>query len=284
MKVQGSLSYDKLLWRKAMKKMGFSIVLVFLMVSLLFAEDTIQPFGNILWTDGFVEVVKKINVLEPDTLLLKLSTAKVDIKGLVDKKALSAKLGEVLKGNSSFFFKPEARNRVEVFIKRYKDVSGKEKMYAEKTYDIVASNIVIAGVPFELEVTLEPLPGFAVDQPDNVMVENKIGYTFPLVVTKVQLLSRSPILADKYKEINDILDQKYRKYDKNKILDFVHGSGGNLCDSKENSIHIYGNKTQYVITYESKAYLKDLAERYRKHLADLETGVIEKKKDSRSGL
>jgi hypothetical protein len=261
------------------------IAAIMFCTTIISANEPISPFGGIEWTDSFVEVVKKINSMKPNVITFGISE-QVDIKGIVDKKNLSKKVGISFEKEYPTLFDPERAARQSWALTTYKDLNGKEKKYNAKQYTIFASPIIISGVPFELEAKFKTNSGLAVRNPEAVLSENKMGYTFPLVLKEVILRSKSPSLVDKAKNINDIIETKYKKYlnpeMSNKVL--LGQQGGAVGDSQGNIVRISPRTNNYVISYESEFYFDELSEEYRKHLSNLESGKFKSKQDMSSGL
>ena len=235
--------------------------LISLLCSSVFAEeqDAIDPFGSILWEDSFLEVVQKVGAMSPDTVRLKAADESVDIKNLASEKDLSDKLRDVAQKGLPQFFDPASLQRMESRIVKYKDAEGKEQKYMSEfyiRYSIEVSPIVILGVVFKMEILFTTVPGLAIHNPDAILRENSVGYSFPIVLKGIELSSRSPELEDKHQKITEILRKKYQKFD-------VHNRARwdkinimvNLQDDLENQLVIRGSSKFYTITYSGKAYI-----------------------------
>lgn len=267
------------------KKITLFLLVFFCSTSICLAEEAIQPFGGIQWRDNVLQIATKIKELKPDTISLVMpNNKKIDIYQSNDSKAISANLGAILKESSPFHFDPEYAYRIGHTLEKYFDADGNEKVFVEKAYAIEASPIMISGVPFRLVVIFTHHVGLAVTHPENVYVEPTNQYTFPLIIESVNLTSKSPALADKYDSINKILDKKYKKFDPSNIrLSWPQG-GGQVFDGQGNSISINATKASYTISYSSDTFSKQLNEKYRQHLVNLEAKKMGKKDDMANSL
>ncbi len=162
---------------------------------------------------------------------------------------------------------------------------------------IKATPVIIADAPFELKAYFERVPGLELKQPEKVLtvlVEKRIKYTFPLVLTKVELYSHSIILKDNCAEIIKTIIKKYANmYSNGDTVSSVDASkvGCSLYiedSNKISSLLIRFDEINDSMSMEysggNSGYIVELDEAQRKHLVDIESKKFKGKKDMGSGL
>ena len=230
-------------------KVLFFIIAIFTS-TIAQAVKPMQPFGGILWTDDFIEVAEKVKKMGVESLAIKISRDTMPIKGDINKKNISNLIGKVLEKHSPKHFKKEWKNRVAYTLGKYKDQNGNTKLVVNKNYSIIASPIIISGVPFEIEIVFSPAYGLVVDKKDSILVEPKMGYTFPLIISDIILSSESAVLATKYKDINKIIQKKYSGYDLGRFGWRRSGAGGGtIVDHKGGELFVSSSDRSYKISY-----------------------------------
>lgn len=179
-------------------------------------NNTIQPFGEILWRDSLLDVVRKLNNIEGIERLcvsfmrdVVRNTGDVSVKGVVDRKGLEEKLGEcmfVANEDSLDVFKKDSR--YVFYIDKHKNEIKCLKWY-EAILKVTAFPIVISGLPFRLEVRFVLEPGIAIEKPENVFKETQFNSSFPLLIDRVVLWSDSSMVVSQWEKIAGLLHKKY---------------------------------------------------------------------------
>lgn len=273
-----------------MKKIIFTVLLVSLSVFSVQAAHTqelIAPFGSLEWSDTITEALIKIqNMQGLEKVEISYSNESVDAKNTKGRDSVNAKLSQLLKIKRPRFYEPDGVNRVSNWTEKYTAKSGAEKRFIPGTISIKASPINISGVPFNLEVNFTMQPGIDIVKPDQALYDNKINVSFPCAIEEVILMSEASSLADKFTDINTLILNKYKKFDKHGILDpDSRGNIGNsVSDLNGDSVYINSSKYSYFIRYNSISFPKELDEAYRKHLAEIENKKNAGKQDMGSSI
>lgn len=273
-----------------MEKIAFScalfIIPFFFFASNAFSENQISPFGGVEWNDGLSEVVKKFQGIGGiEVLRIKLHHESVDVKNASSDNQISEKLSGLVENINPNIFKEESTSSA---IQYYTDANGNNKKYLSHGYEfqIIANPVVISSVPFEVNINFKALPGFDIQYPNKVLTESRANLSFPLVIKDIDLRSNAKSLADNYKNINEILEKKYREFDKYDIFSSNPRTGevgGILSDKNGNSITIGSEESSCFIKY-SNGGLEVFEEIYRKHQAGLEANRYKGKADMGSSL
>lgn len=260
------------------------IIACFLLPSdICTAEDkTISPFAPFSWEDDLLTVIVKANSLpgvEKVVLaFVGINMDPISLKGITNSNQLADKLSDLLKALSPHFADfNNPRTRSSPIVSAYLDNNGRQKIYLHLPLAVSASPVVIASVPFTLTIGLAPSPGFAVLQPNKVIKDSRVGYSFISVMSGVLLESRSPALADHIKDIENILEKKYGQ----------PPSYGKIRDDAGHSLELMNHIEDgggATLLYTHETYNQALNEAYRNHLADLEAKKTQGKTDMKSGL
>lgn len=283
-----------------MKQIRLSLVItalsLFLAAFAFAQEDSIKPFGGIEWEDGLLDVLAKLNKFDgiEKVNIMKAGEEGVDIKGIIDSKKIAPKLTDVIRQWNEIYLNPnDHRVKSAPNIMTYLDLKGREKKFIAGGLEIEAYPILIKNVPFKIKIGFTNAVGLAIHSPDKILTESKGIYTFPLIVKDVYLYSSSPTLADNYKEINNVLKSKYKKFDtftndagkEMDLEDFnIDRRGDGAVKYKGIRLDVNAGESEYTILYTGGEFEKKLAEIYRKHLSTLESQKTKGKKDSASGL
>lgn len=273
-----------------MKKIILTVLLVSLSafsVQAAHTQELIAPFGSLEWSDTITEALIKIqNMQGLEKVEISYSNESVDAKDTKGRDSVNAKLSQLLKIKRPRFYEPDGVNRVSNWTEKYTAKSGAEKRFIPSTISIKASPINISGVPFNLEVNFTMQPGIDIVKPDQALYDNKINVSFPCAIEEVILMSKASSLADKFTDINTLILNKYKKFDKHGILDpDSRGNIGNsVSDLNGDSVDINSSKYSYFIRYNSRSFPKELDEAYRKHLAEIENKKNAGKQDMGSSI
>lgn len=248
-------------------------------------QEIFEPFGGIKWEDGLFQIVNKLKAFKGiESITLSLSGSDISLKNINNKNDLVKKLSELLDKYSPGYYKAGSI----IMAESYTGANGKTRKRVLSPPVLVASPIIIAGVPFSLKVNFEYAPGLEVSNFDVVPIETRAGYAFPLVITKTTLSSFSKTLADSGKNVIQVVESKYRKYDpENNFLRADDGSKslqGGLYDKDRRGIWVSINPVNATISYSSVVYSKQLAETYRKFLAERESKNNAGKADMGAGI
>jgi hypothetical protein len=257
------------------------------------AQDSIKPFGSLAWTNGFGEVVSKLNSIEgieSVTFSLGRGSESVSLKGESELARLGELIIPVLKDAKFYFFDDERRNDdfVKSMLGSWVDANGKRHFYLKFDYQLTVKPIIIEGVPFTLTASFKPSPGFGLKHPNKVVPLKGFDYELPLLLTGVILKSESPALTEKHKAITETLIAKYKNHRGKIILeteDLRKPSGeAKILDAEGRMWFAKRGATSYLIQYESEAETALLDKEYQKHLSELEGKGLKGKKDLKSDL
>lgn len=199
------------------KTTGSTIFLIGICLIVLYtptyAQNRISPFANLEWEDSIDNVNKKLQNMEGIEKIALVFRANHRVRIPLDSKsnmgtAISAlfrksKKGMLLNANDS---------RVKNLLRKFLDHQGQEENYIPNAFQIIASPIVISGVPYELQATFSVNHGVAVVRPDNVIVANNGNYFYALTLIRVELVSNAPGIKESTKAIRAALKSKYKKF------------------------------------------------------------------------
>ncbi len=250
------------------------------------SEDSISPFGKLEWSDAFSEIIMKLNGIK----------GLDNINVVMGKKSISLQVSdqaEIIERMSMLLEKqyPELKSlespKSEEFMALIKKIhyeDGKKSYFLSSfLIRVVASPIMIIGVPFEMVIKFKYTPGVAVTKREKLLTENH-GFSFPVVMSEVYLVSKHPLLKTKYREIDSVIENKYKNFtDLDIKLDWSKG-GGLILDKKGASLRAISGSTYYQIIYSNKAFYNEMEESYRKHLVDMKDAEGAKKPDMSSDL
>jgi len=274
---------------KKLNLMALVFILSFL-TGTAFAGDPITPFGSLAWDDGLLDTVNKLNQMKGlEQIELVTKEERTDLKG-ASENSLNSILSGLLENKFGSILNAKNDRRAGMIFETYKDKAGTDQKYTERIWiSIEAYPIMICDTPFTITLLFSRAEGLAIQHTDKVMIEKKWGTAFPLVLTMVTLVSKSPRIADNYKEIDTVLEKKYKPYDKSGIRMSVAGGHLDGCvyeteGTKSARFCVKSSSSEYTISYFNKAYLATLAEIYRRHLADLENKRTKGKSDKSSDL
>ena len=245
------------------------------------ADQELQPFSTLRWDDGIADVVAKLNKL-PELKSLTWQVAGVpagksvlNLMNVDDLEDLASKLYD--RASTSDFT----------------DRGGKKASLPGPRWrsSIVAQEVNIAGIPFELSANLELESGFAVTYPEKTLkIRIQRGaVVLPAVLTDVQLASKSKVIVDNLEELIAAAKAKYPRGTTSEIKKEGSRRGTFSCTDKSAhqfvltwSVGSMGASAR--ISYESTSAAAKWAELYRKHLAGLEEKRIEANRDLKSEL
>ena len=181
------------------------------------AEQTIEPFGSFTWRSGLYEVIRAADSMEAEVQLW-WRLKSIPIPDGIEESDLPDLLHTMaMKGKDSAFRltddnlrSADLRRRTLDGIMEYSSPSGPILSFAEtKMAVVVKDGVFISGVPFSLTAMLSMLPGFGVDSPEKTVTESSGRFTFPLVLTSVELGTSSPLLREGIADIYGLLAEKY---------------------------------------------------------------------------
>lgn len=268
------------------------IISVFFLASgtISHAEELITPFGNLEWTDGLTEVIQKLQKIEGINKieLEYMNSDEIDITNIDGEEKIIEALNQAIKSSRLYFStKKGGKDRIRSKAPFYMDKDNNEQRCFQDQLRIVAEPVMILGVPYKLKIEFTPHPGLAIVNPEKVLFDKELSISFPFALETVTLLSKSLLLQNNYREINKILENKYRSqsdlgsfrmHDNNVIR------GSSARDSKGNSVYVeISNDIQSDIRY-SSGYLTELNRSYNEHLAQQERNKHAGQKDMSSGL
>lgn len=246
-------------------------------------QELIEPFGGIKWNDSLMQLIGKLSAIKGvNHIVLHLSNENVDVRNVAKKAELEKRLsGLMLKYNSRIF------KDLQPMTEQYTGKSGAKRKYILLTPQITASPIVIDGVAFDLKVKFAYAPGLEVVSPDAVLIEKTGGHAFPLVISEVSLTSSAAGLASRYQNIANLIETKYRKFDPEAarlVLKPDSGISGSVYDDDGNALNVRISSREASFIYVSEKYQTQLAESYRKYLAEGELKANSGKADMGAGL
>lgn len=269
------------------KKIYLVVFMLICFTGVAFAENLITPFGSLAWNDGFFEAVIKVNEMQgTEKIELVADGERESLRG-INKDDLNKIFSGLLEKIFGYVLNKKNDPRAGMIFETYKDKNGADQKYTERiNLSIETYPILIADVPFKIILNFSKAKGLSIQHPDKVIIEKKWNTAFPLVLTNVTLVSKSPSVADNYKKIDAIVEKKYRKFDPNKERIFVFADylQGCVYDNEASGFCVESNSSKYSLSYSSESYQKKLSEIYRQHLANLESNKTKGKKDMGSSL
>ena len=254
--------------------------------------EPIEPFGDFKWDDGLYEIVEKLNRIDGlEEMDLYLARASVDLKGIKSRSELASKLEALIKKKGLNDPTPKSTMNSN-YLHEYTDLKGQRKYYVIMNLYIYASPIIIAGVPFKMNIRMEASPGLAVqEKSEKALFVNDGKIAFASSITQLGLGSNSLVLADKHRDLDALTIEKFKKYN---LVDGTYTKGNDIQDylsyrdSGEGRIMVQSKPTGYGITYMSEAFKWEMDSAYDKHLIKLEEEKLRKKnagkEDMSSGL
>lgn len=268
-----------------LRKIYLVVFMLICFTGVAFGENLITPFGSLSWEDGFFDTVTKLNKMQSiEKIELVTKEEKENLKG-INKDDLNKLFSGLLENKFGNILKKKDDYRLKMIFDTYKDKSGVDQKYTERIkLTIEAYPILIASTPFKISLIFTSAKGLSVHQPDKVIIEKKWNTAFPLVLTRVVLLSTSPSIADNYKKINALIKKKYGKNFKTGLLSFGKRSRGQVYDNTGSMFAVESDSSKYLFSYYSESYIKELNEIYRRHLGNLESNKIKGKQDMGSDL
>ncbi|MDA3898257.1 MAG: hypothetical protein PF482_19145 [Desulfobacteraceae bacterium] len=267
-----------------LRKIYLVVFMLICFTGVAFGENLITPFGSLSWEDGFFDTVTKLNKMQSiEKIELVTKEERENLKG-INKDDLNKLFSGLLENKFGNILKKKDDYRLKMIFDTYKDKNGVDQKYTERIkLTIEAYPILIASTPFKISLIFTSAKGLSVHQPDKVIIEKKWNTAFPLVLTRVVLLSTSPSIADNFKKINALIEKKYGKYSV-VGLSFGKGLRGQVYDNTGSMFAVESGLSKYLFSYYSEAYIKKLNEIYRQHLGNLESNKIKGKKDMGSDL
>lgn len=172
------------------------------------APPEIQPFHTLTWNDGIVEAVTKLNQIPGMKTLqwCRESGNKRDVyfdPTKLEPVALAERLGKIA---------PDIYRFNHSFV----DVDGTTSTAPERTSkssSLSGGPVNIAGIPFDISVSLSTDYGFAIVLPNRVLQANvdpnKMPVKLPVKVEAVHLKSNSLNNAENLKKLIDTAKAKY---------------------------------------------------------------------------
>jgi hypothetical protein len=244
-------------------------------------DQEIQPFSSLRWDDGLVDVVTKLNKLPA------LKTLTWQVGGVSPRKSVL----NVIKAEELADFASILYDRS--MTAEFTDQDGKKALLPGARWRsmIVAQEVNIAGIPFELSANLELEPGFAVTYPGKTLKFSiqKGAVVLPAVLTDVELTSKSKVIVDNLDELIAAAKAKYPKGATSDVKQERSRRGTFTCTDRLGhqftltwSVGAMGASAR--ISYEHTSADAKWAELYRKHLASLEEKRIEVNRDLKSEL
>lgn len=274
-----------------LRKIYLAVFMLICFTGVAFGENLITPFGSLSWEDGFFDTVTKLNKMQGiEKIELVTNEEREDLKG-INKDDLNKLFSGLLENKFGYILNKKDDHRLKMIFDTYKDKNGSDQKYTERIkLTIEAYPILIASTPFKISLNFTRAKGLSVHQPDKVIIEKKWNTAFPLVLTHVILLSKSPSIADNYKKIDAIVEKKYRKFDPTKMRMKVRGHHLDGCvydteiPMKSSRFCVKSGSREYSLSYFSEVFPKKLYEIYRQHLANLESNKTKDKQDMSSDL
>lgn len=275
------------------KSIMMAAVCIFVFCSVVKAEDmentaqkpqeSIEPFGGIRWEDSLLQLIGKLRSIKGiQHIRLHFSDASVDVSKVAKREEMAVKFTELL-----LKYNPRLFADLQSITEAYVGPNGEKRKYMHLTPKVTAGPIVIAGVPFKLKISLSYEPGLEIVRTDARLIEKRGWYSFPLVISNISLDSTAASLSDKYNDIIQLVEDKYRKYDPESLFLFNQpGSGldGKVFDTDGRILSVNITSHQASLYYVSDIYQVALREIYRKHLAKIEHKANAGKPDMGTGL
>ncbi len=244
-------------------------------------EQEIQPFSSLRWDDGLVEVVTKLNKFAG------LKALTWQVAGVsAGRSVLNVTKADDLADFASTLYDRST-------TAEFTDQDGKKAFLPGARWRsmIIAQEVNIAGIPFELSANLELEPGFAITYPDRTLKFRipRGAVALPAVLTDVELTSRSKVIVDNLDELIAAAKAKYPKGATSDVKQERSRRGTFTCIDRLGhqfvltwSVGSLGASAR--ISYEHTSADVKWAELYRKHLAGLEEKRIEANRDLKTEL
>jgi len=269
------------------------------------SKKSIQPFSDLLWTDGLEEIIFKLKKFDG------LTELDIRIRGNRKKKSksllyventadISRVLNTITKEHNSKIFKKSFRGKEQIVVKDYYDSSHKIAQMPNFDYYIHASPIILSGIAFDLYINLNLEPGFGLEYPQKTIIEKEKHYHFPFVASMVSL-SAKPDFIDENRciKISNSLYEKYKFLDKQQShsISFLKKPPANKCywgdsiyDYKGNRFYVDAKTYSYSISYDNANTSNYQGQKfnyykiYQKHISTLQINKNSSRKDMLNDL
>lgn len=265
---------------------------------------SINPFGSINWDDNLFDTVMKLKRMQGiKKLEVELSNDKkneASIPVFDNKNNKWHDLNEnkkinlvavpnneiLLKLNNYLISESKYHKHNDKKIYRtplsYRDSKGINKKYLPYDAMIVAGPVYIEQTPFNIQVSFKSCIGLAVYNSNKIFVDST-GVSYPLIITKVELVSYSKALNQTRERISQLCQSKFRFF-----MDDNFESGRIYYDDQDTWSVVDQIENQFKFNYSSISaisptnyelsmsyirnmdFVKYLDELYKKHLSNLE--------------
>jgi len=169
----------------------------------------INPFGSIRWDDSVLEVIEKLKRMQG------IENVKIGGKyPILYNQSPSAVLNTYFINNTKvvhYNFNPLTGKEGKITLRPYKnliDARGNKKKYFDTGVVITASPIIIEGTPFELSASFISNKGVVINKSKNVY-QDSTGYIYPLILSNIELTSKSNALKTTHNLIYQICRNKF---------------------------------------------------------------------------
>lgn len=271
------------------------ILLTICICSLLFTSQEvpqISPYGGLKWEDDFFQVIEKLNKITDVTSFISqmgLVLDKYDLSDIKTRDDLQKLFVKAyMKGkekNSKF---PNKVYKVQ-HVPAYDEKGNEVKVLRYDSIRLFLEPVVILGVPFKMEVSLNGAKGLAAKYPDK-MIPVDMDVFAHMILDKVELSSDSPLLSDKITEINTLLSKHYKVYFDKEVKENKRFTSLNewkdnkisyTCrDGSGSELLILLSERQCRLVYKSTAFEKELDHAYKEALKKNEASKVKGKDNS----
>jgi hypothetical protein len=253
---------------------------------------TLKPFGEFAWGDGIPSALEKLSHIRS---LERLSTFLGDHESKVNPPTNSADVAAIIHAIPASLDSSDSNsgtgrsNWIDIRLGR-KDTERLVTVLAK----IIASPVLIDGIPFTVTCEFQPHPAVILRNPDQVFKDpvNKVIFAYTLVA--VNVASTSNQLPEHLHSLNKTLVDKYGHY----YYPFGSAAAGGQAefeadlmptgfgrvDTDQTEITIEAKRSYYTINYRARDWLPPLDEIYRKHLAEMEKDAVKPAEDMKKDL
>jgi hypothetical protein len=255
----------------------------------------LKPFGELDWDDGLAAVVHKLQKIET---LMHLDCWLDEKSGSMKEAKTDQDIASVL---HSLLQQPRFSHAYLGGVSQLQITRERSQPFVNFDAVIKAGPIFIDDVPFEIVCVLTPHPAIAILQPDKTIIDTDSKTAFPVILSKVSIVSESAQLPEHIQNIDETLISKYGdsycdRYQRTPIgaakeraraqfrKDLAQGYAIIFPGDRLGNIEIDARARNFSIKYSIDARNKWFDNVYRQHLAKLEAETSKPKQDLKSDL
>ena len=255
----------------------------------------LKPFGEFVWGDGIPSSLEKLSRIRS---LEHLSVFLADRELKVTPPTNSAEVAKVMHAIPPIFNFSESGSSTGRLTWIETPWGGGEALrLATVPAQIIASPVLIEGIPFAIKCEFRAHPAIILRNADQVFKDPKNRMTFAYTLVAVTLNSASNQLPEHFLAINSFLVGKYGSFyyplgpgdpasggHRNLEADLRRTGFVRVGPSADNEITIEARPNYYSISYSDSGELKTLDETLRKYLATMEKDALKSAADMKKDL